>query len=402
MLRGCVDGFHAQLAELTDANRARLAAARRFTPRPFAETTPEARLAGEAMRYLLVQSRRGWLEARHFAVLDPGNGEPSRVIEGDVFQRAIAADALQEIDATFHPGLEELIDDEITYLLGQRNTDGVQAWTYFRDFAELAPDADDLAAIMQVFLRRGRRDIVERTCEMALSTVLGELVNADGSIRTWIVPEHGRSACQQIQADYVELSLGTAGAPDVVANLVHALELYDHARFAEPLARARAYLQRAQTELGSWESAWYVGPFYGTYVAMRALGAAPEPSESVARGAHFVIAAQRSDGGWGTDGRKSDALATALALLALHYGAGAGEFTAAVAAGLQYLEQSGNSRVGWPNVPFIRQRLATLRANGEPEPAPYGSRTVTSAYVAKAAAVAARTLASRSREATVA
>lgn len=350
-----------------------------------------AELASRALDYLLLQWRRGWGEARHLATFRAEDGfEVERSVQdGDVFQRATVTEALLEVEQTYDTALQPLIAAEIEHLHAMRRRDGIGGWSYFPDLPELPPDADDLAQIMLVLLRAGRVHDVEATCDPVLDVLLRDNANEDGSFETWIVPARNRSARQERQAFYTARAWGVGGDPDVVANLLYALRLCDERRFAGTIERGARFLLRRQHADGYWESAWYFGPYYGTYVATRFLAQRRDAADAVARATAFLLGAQRADGGWG-DESESDSLGTALALLALLYAPPSGPRTgAAIERGLGYLARHGDAEGGWPAAPFIRLEIG--RPAGKPTRiGTYASKTITTAFVAKAAALAER------------
>ena len=136
---------------------------------------------------------------------------------------------------------------------------------------------------------------------------------------------------------------------------------------------------------GSWSSTWYQGPFYGVFVAMRALAAARPASRSLPRAIHFVRESQQTNGGWGlADG--ADALSTSLALLALTYAPPSLTQTSdqvRARRARQWLEADHHAE-GWRGGPFIQMHVG--RASGGPvNTVLYSSRTITTGFVLRAA-----------------
>ena len=360
---------------------------------------PFAALALPAVLALAAAWRRGFPDAAHELPFPRAQGFTSarELHRGDVFPRALIADALADADALAPGQLAPLVAAEAEYLLAARRTDGVGGWSYFPTLPELPPDADDLAQVMQVFLHAGRRDWIAAWCEPPLAVLLGHGRLPGGGWETWIVPAAGRSAVQDLQAGWAARAWGTGADPEVVANLLHALALYDRARFGPELAAGRRWLAGVQQPDGSWGSGWYEGPFYGTYVAHRALAASGggeaggavarnRSGAAVNRGLDFLRRSQRGDGGWGAG--EGDPLSTALALLGLAAGVG----TAVPAADLEraraaagWLAARRPATGPWPAVPLIRMELG--RAVGRiHQVLTYGSPSVTTAFVLKAAA----------------
>ena len=339
----------------------------------------------DALIFLLRGWRTHFHDAAHIMSFPPEQGfrDPDAVHSGDVFTRALLADALIDADQAFGQ-LDDIIAAELDYLLSTRRTDGIGGWSYFPRLIELPPDADDLAQVMIAMLRRGRFEAVRSTCELVLEVLFNDNAHADGSFETWIVPATARSEHQRLQAQWIRKAWGNGPDPEVIANLLHALTLYDANRFRARIAQGMQYLQSRQQADGSWLSTWYWGPFYSTYVAVRLLKPAPDASPCIDAATEFLLSAQRTDGGWGW-GEQSDALSTALAMLALvttghRHGP-------AMDGALEYFSAHTATNGGWPAAPFIRMELG--RPSGRVHQVlSYGADLVTTGFVLKSALAA--------------
>jgi squalene-hopene/tetraprenyl-beta-curcumene cyclase len=322
-----------------------------------------AAAAMRALSFLLHQSENDFREAMHTLPFPPEQGfcGPDTLHSGDLFARALIADALCDA-ASLDPAVPTLLQREGDYLLTRQRRGRAGGWSYFPTLVELPPDADDLAQIMTVLLRTGRVADVRTSCELPLGILLEECAHEDGSLETWILP-HDRGEDEELQARWAAMSWGRGPDPEVIANLLYALDLYDRARFATVIDRGCRYLARTQEADGSWRSTWYEGPFYGTYAAMRIL-ARMESRESVGRAARFLSNASAAD-------PMNAALAT-LALLAAREQV-PHPLVAIVTGADQY-----------PPTPLIRMELG--RPSGHiHQVLHYGSRCVTAAFVLKAA-----------------
>jgi squalene-hopene/tetraprenyl-beta-curcumene cyclase len=336
---------------------------------------PAPDLAGAALGALLAAAEDGFAEAAH--VMDfpraQGFSGPAESQRGDVFCRALIGDALQDAGGA---APDRLIEDAIGHLLARRRTDALGGWSYFPELTELPPDADDLAQVMRLFLRAGRRDLVEHHCEAALTVLLAGA--RDGTFPTWILPDPPKTAEQAMQAEWVRLAWGSTVDAEVVANLLHALLGYDITRFGPAVVAGANWLAAQQHEDGSWPATWYHGPWYGTWQAVRLLAAITPSHPGVARAREFLFQGRQSNGGWGL-GDASDPLSTALALLALA-ATRAPVPTGIVTSGLRAMAPPDS---GWPAVPFVRMTLGRA-GNGPVTVLSYGSRTVTALFVLKA------------------
>jgi squalene-hopene/tetraprenyl-beta-curcumene cyclase len=381
VLRGKCLALLKDVTQIIDANMRRARSQPQLAMDLPAEKGPWQHLAWTGLRFLHKQWKLGFGEARDLVWFsrEYNLSIADAYVSGDVFQRALIADVLCDADVLLTGRLRLVIDHEVEYLVSSRLKDGIGGWSYFPTLPELPPDTDDLAQIMQVLLRTGRREDIVRYAEPILEVLLRDGRLADGSFETWIVPATQRSPLQERQAELVRSLWGAGGDADVTANLLYALHLYQPARFASELTRGGHYLEAAQKADGTWETRWYNGPYYGLYVIARLLAAIKPGSLALQNIRRFLDTGQASDGGWGLAGKDSDSLSTSLALLTYGYlqsaKQGAPEDLERVRRGRQYLQAHLHAEDSWPAQDFIYVGAGIMR----------GSRTLTTAYVAKAA-----------------
>lgn len=331
---------------------------------------------------LLAQWTDGFPEAVHELPFPRSQGflGPDDVQAGNVFQRAWFLDVLCDLRGARGGGLDAEITREVEYLIAARRTTGVGGWGYFPGLRELPPDADDLAQVLLGFVRAGRADAARAYCDPPLRVLLLENAHPDGSFESWIIPTT-RDAEQELQLRWVNIAWGAGPDAEVIANLLHALRVYDARRYEVVIDRGARYLRTRQAGDGSWASTWYHGPYYGTWVALRLLTAVQPNDPAVARGLDFLRRTQHPDGGWGEGGR-SDPLNTAFALLGLATAPTPDD--AAAARALRLLVDLRTPGGMWAATPFIRMDLG--RPTGRVrQTLTYGSATVTTAVVLKAA-----------------
>jgi len=351
----------------------------RFPLRLPAATSPWQQVAWDGLDFILRQWQLGFGEVRHIMFLPPSQGfsVSQEYHASDIFQRALIADALCDANELLDGQLQPWLDYEVNYLVHCRLTSGAGGWSYYPSVPEIAPDADDLGQVMQALLRAGHRQAVKEYCEPPLTILLRDNARPDGALETWIIPTHGRTPQQERQAEFNRSKWGSGPDNEVMANQLYALLLYKPLDFAETIQRGITYLETQQEDDGSWVSKWYYGPYYGTAVCLRLLAAARPDSPTIPRALQFLRRHQRPEGGWGLD-NVSDPLSTALALLGLAVAqvmGGEREDHARAGQAITYLQHSQETDQGWPSVRFIRPRMND----------PYGSRTITSMYILKAA-----------------
>lgn len=344
-------------------------------------------LAGDALRFTLHQWELGFGEARHVMRFPRHLGFQAEWEHqyGDIFQRAIVADALSDAAGSF-PAVLPIISSECDYLLSQKQTHGLRGWSYFPNLPELPADADDLAAVLQVLVRGNRLAEARAHCEPVLETLFRDNGHADGSFETWIVPREDRTRDEERQVEFIRTSWGSGPDATVMANLLYALALYDRERFQAVIDRGIDFIESRQGTIeGSWGGAWYHGRFYGAYVVTRLLAMVRPSSPAMPRVVEFLKMTRRPDGGWGTQ-RESNALGTAFALLTLSSIAKClpeAVDPTEVAAAASWLGTARMEDGGWPAVPFIR--MSILSDGIERAVQTYQSRTMTTTYVLKAA-----------------
>jgi squalene-hopene/tetraprenyl-beta-curcumene cyclase len=88
---------------------------------------------------------------------------------------------------------------------------------------------------------------------------------------------------------------------DVTARVLTALAVVGRPRDAAPMARAIAYLRKAQEADGSWFGRWGTNYLYGTWSVLAGLSHAGIGSAdpAVRRAVTFLHSRQNADGGWG-------------------------------------------------------------------------------------------------------
>jgi len=346
---------------------------------------------------LLSHAHNGFRAVRHEMPFPTEQGflGPEITHIGDVFQRAILAEALASASTVTHTSLDGILDREIAYLISCRRMQGVCGWSYFPGLLELPPDADDLAQVIIALVACGRPHDIVRFCLPSLSVLLEEDSYPDGAFETWIVPRT-RNAEQELQVRWIRQAWGWGPDAEVMANLLYALHLYDALRFQSVIRRGAEFLASRQADDGSWKSTWYHGHFYGTWMCLRLFCAAGLEGEALRKGLLFLQKSRREDGAWGWQ-QSSDPLSTAFALMGLSDCLTLAGFPATSAPVLDaseildhanlaalYLRSFANTHQEWPDVPFIRMELG--RPTGRPwQVLSYGNSLMTAAFVMKAA-----------------
>lgn len=329
-----------------------------------------------ATEMLLAQQRDDYREAVHRLRLPRLSTEGLRLETHPalLFQRAIVLDGLLDAWDAGHSVPRRALDTEAWAILRAKHRSARGGWNYVPEVPELPPDADDLGMVLQVLCRVGG-PVLAAACDDAIRLALAAM-EPDGGVPTWILDPADHSGLGEMMRAYVDVT-GSGGVhPDVVANLLAGLILYDAARYRSDLIKAAAYLEAAQDERGAWASRWYAGPYYGTFRAVSALSRLVPDSAALERTRDFLLRGQRPDGGWGEV--ESDPLATAFAVLGL---AAVGERWGdpAIDGGVTYLVSAQEADGGWAAGPFIA--FPTSDGLGVHT---YASRTITTVFCLKA------------------
>lgn len=290
--------------------------------RPSLRGIPDAgvspRSASEALQgavdALVAEAGEGYGEASHhlrFPRGRPGEIRYETHVATTSF-RAVAVDALLDAEAAGLRVPAGLLAAEAMALLRAKHPLVRGGWSYFATVPELPPDADDLGQVLQALTRFGGADLA-CTCDDPLRLAL-DATEPSGGFPTWILDPLVPGDLDRRIRDYLEVMGGAGVHPEVVANLLAGLLLYDPARYDRSLERGVAYLESAQQPDGWWESMWYAGPFYGTFKAAAVLGRLAPDGPASTRAREFLSQSQHADGCWGEgDGNP---LATAHAILA--------------------------------------------------------------------------------------
>jgi len=222
---------------------------------------------------------------------------------------------------------------------------GGWAWT---DLPGGVPDADDTAGALLALHHLGPVDDDLRDAAREGVGWLCGLQNRDGGIPTfcrgWGTLPFDRSS------------------PDLTAHALAAWTVWSEAIFdvdlSTPIARALAYLEKKQRADGAWVPLWFgnqavpgqENPVYGTARVMQSLRGIAGQESLTARGEHYLISAQNTDGGWGgAIGCPSSIEETALTLEALD---GADVGADLIERGLAWLQENTDAGSATPSAPI--------------------------------------------------
>jgi squalene cyclase len=138
-------------------------------------------------------------------------------------------------------------------------------------------------------------------------------------------------------------------------------------RYGEPvdsvvIQRALNYLRSEKNTEGVWDSYWWNGSAYTTYIAIRALAECWSLSESDKEIARKQLDAQQlDDGGWGSrGGSNAEPFETAFGVLTYYYLSGSKAWGRSPEA-IRYLLDSQDQDGSWNSFPILRIPPPTVR-----------------------------------------
>ncbi len=242
------------------------------------------------------------------------------VHESDTFQRTILNDCLLDI-LIKENSLDQnyfYFKNELDYLISKVNKDDIGGWSYFPSVKEISADIDDLGQVIQLFFKLGRNDLIEKYCLSPVETAISDRTCENGGIETWILPKNNLNDLQKIQNEFNTNKWGKGPDVEVVANFIYSLHLIDKKKYKPQIINAINYIIAQQNEEGFWESRWYYGRYYGTFVCLRLLKEYENSTKSqIEKALEFIRKTQNSDGSFSNEKTSKDSLNTAYALLCL-------------------------------------------------------------------------------------
>jgi squalene-hopene/tetraprenyl-beta-curcumene cyclase len=326
--------------------------------------------------YVRSQFEKNYTDLKHSMYLGKLDGfeNTDQIHESDTFPRALLNDCLFYLAKRHNIDSTNFLISECYYLIEQRNKDEVGGWGYFPTVKEIAADIDDLAQVMQLFTHLGREDLITQFCSKPIQIVLTERASADGGIETWIIPKYNQTEIQQKQEFFNHTRWGKGPDIEVVANFIYALHLTGNHRYQAQISKSLDYIIKHQEPDGHWDSVWYYGDYYGTYVCLRLLTLFGDTfSTTIVKAIEYIRKNQNEDGGFGLSSQyKSDPLSTSLAVLA--YSSYAKKKDSMMSNAIDYLLSCQLDDGSWPAIDFIKPKLLE----------PYRSQTMTTGFVLKA------------------
>ena len=236
-------------------------------------------------------------------------GEESLVLQpakSPVWDTAIAAFALGELGRTEPARLTTAADWLLSKEIRRKGDWAAKrpdlhpsGWAF--EFAnEFYPDIDDTAMVLLALLHAKASDPERqaRAERRAVEWLLG-MQSSDGGWAAFDVDNNWAILNKVPFADHNAMLDPTC--PDITGRCLESLCRRGFARSHAAIAAGVKYLLAEQEDNGSWYGRWGVNYIYGTFLAIRGLGAtgAPEAAAAISRGAGWLRVVQNPDGGWG-------------------------------------------------------------------------------------------------------
>lgn len=160
--------------------------------------------------------------------------------------------------------------------------------------------------------------LVDEHCAKAISIAIEDRSTENGEIETWIIPRENLNKNQTKQDYFNSSKWGKGPDVEVVANFLYALFLYDAEKYFGAIKKGVDYLISEQNIDGHWESRWYYGKYYGTYVCLRLLNCFPkEFFETKQKSLNFLKTSQHENGSFGSE--ENLIMSTSFARLSLNF-----------------------------------------------------------------------------------
>jgi squalene-hopene/tetraprenyl-beta-curcumene cyclase len=232
----------------------------------------------------------------------------------------------------------------------------------FQFFNDWYPDVDDSAVILMVLAGVSPHDSEARARAMkaGVSWVLG-MQSKDGGFAAFDVDNDSRWLNQAPFADVEAATDPTC--PDLAGRVLEMMAAVGYRADHPAARRAVEFLKRQQSGDGAWWGRWGVNYIYGTFSALSGLRAVgTDPNEPwIQRAVQWLKSKQNSDGGWGESPASDRDAAwrgkgastpsqTAWALIGLL--AGENEVSDSVARGAQWLLTRQNEQSAWDETEF--------------------------------------------------
>ncbi len=289
---------------------------------PFKESE-FSKMLKHAFHYILENWRNGFDEVSSYSYFPNVDGFSfeQRYGIGDTFQRAIICDLFQDCNQFVNNSIYPYLKSETDYLIKQQSLLG--GWNFYTNMDVQPCDADTTFQVIKVLLKQGQAEKISKTSIDLIDNWLGQHFSPDGYICSWLIPPANKcNIKQQQQRDflmkYTNHDIYSSIDIEVLANIYNGLYELDAVKYKAYISNGLEYIEKNQNTDGCWNSTWYFGPFYATYMCATLISRLSPNSGSLIKAYSYIEKSQNIDGGWGWEPKISDPLNTALALLCLY------------------------------------------------------------------------------------
>lgn len=215
----------------------------------------------------------GFSQIVHYMSFPTSEGYQSDINQaGNTFGQAYLLNILNELP-DFEVQQKDIANLHYIDFLLQNVTRYYKAgWSYFPNLKELAPDIDTLSEIIKFANYTKDKKLCDKVNE-AIDFVLLNCVKDNGSIDTWMLSSENLSEQEKYGKEFANQRWKIRQDPEVVANFIHAISIYEQYNkdIGKYIENGIEYLKKCHGEDGFWNSSWYCGKMYGTYVCTRAI-----------------------------------------------------------------------------------------------------------------------------------
>jgi squalene-hopene/tetraprenyl-beta-curcumene cyclase len=183
----------------------------------------------------------------------------------------------------------------------RRNHAPPGGWFFEHDNA-FYPDVDDTCMALMV-LRRVRGGVPEAAQDAAVRRGLAWMLGMQNDDGGWASFDRGNDKRWLTEVPFADHNaMIDPSTADITGRVLESLSHFPEFTVSHPVvARALAFLRRAQETDGAWYGRWGVNYIYGTWQVLRGARCIGEDPEApyVRRAARWLEEHQNADGGWG-------------------------------------------------------------------------------------------------------
>ena len=312
------------------------------------------RIIKKSTEFLLKQQVKGYPEMTHWMAFPHSHGYTAEeeCLECDVFWKAFALNLIYDINKMGFAFPEEVMNQDIEYLISRKSIYHTYGWSYCYNIPELPPDIDTLSEFIKLSTKFDK-DLLKKGVEESINKALRCNKRDDNSFETYILDENDLSDAS-IKAQRATRNIyGFGASPEVNANFIHALALYDFDKYKDIIEKCIEWIIDQQCEEGFWDSSYYISNYYCGYICSKIFKLLDKNNKSAEKIYKYITRTQNLNGSWGENG--GNPLDTSFAISSLvdlrdFYDKNVDEM---IKKGLAYLVSTVNEGGYWTGCEFL-------------------------------------------------